>query len=80
MLDNLRVFKITQKFNSNGNRVTIIHDLRNEKKINIKELYIDDAEEIALEFFKKKNIVIAGKYEYKKDLYLLTHNFGTMIK
>ena len=80
MIDNLRAFKITQKFNTNGNRITTIHDLRNETKRNIKELYIDDAEEIALEFFKKKNIVIAGKYEYKKGLYLLTHNFGTMIK
>ena len=80
MIDNLRAFKITQKFNTNGNRITTIHDLRNGKKINIKELYIDDAEEIALEFFKSKNIVIAGKYEYKKDLYFLTHNFGTMIK
>lgn len=53
MLDNLRAFKITQNSTQMGMSATI-HDLRNNKKINIKELYNDDAEEIALKFFKVK--------------------------
>lgn len=74
-MDNLRAFKITQKFDINGNRLTTIQDLRNNVKKIIKNTYKDDAEEIAIDFFNEKNITIAGKFEHKKDLYFLTHNF-----
>ena len=77
---NLRAFTITQKFDVNGNRVTTIKDLRNNKKVTLKNSYKDDAEEIAIEFFQEKNIIISGKFETGKELYFLTHNFSTMIK
>jgi hypothetical protein len=80
MIDNLRAFLITQKLNINGNRVTTIKDLRNNKKVIIKDTYEDDAEEIALDFFKRKNIIITGKFQVEKELFLLSHNFQAMIK
>jgi len=77
---NLRAFKIAQKFDTNGNRVTTVKDLRNNKKVIIKNTYKDDKEEIAKDFFQDKNIIISGKFETGKELYFLTHNFLTMIK
>ena len=80
MINNLRGFKITQKFNTNGNRITTILDLRNLKKVTIEATDKDDAEEIAKDFFSDKNINIIGKFENKKELYFISDNFNNNIK
>ena len=80
MINNLRGFKITQKFNTNGNRITTILDLRNLKKVTIEATDKDDAEEMAKDFFSDKNINIIGKFENKKELYFISDNFNNNIK
>jgi len=79
-MQNLRAFKISQKYDVNGNRKTTIADLRNNKKVIIKNTYEDDVEVLAKELFQSKNINIVGKFEVKKDLYMLSDNFNIMIK
>jgi len=79
-MKNVRCFKVSQKFDVNGNRATTIHDLRNNKKVKIKDTYKDDSEEISEEFLKKKGIEVVSKFEFKKDLYLISDNFDIMIK
>ena len=80
MINNLRGFKITQKFNTNGNRITTILDSRNLKKVTIEATDKDDAEEMAKDFFSDKNINIIGKFENKKELYFISDNFNNNIK
>ena len=77
---NVRVFEVTQKFDTNGNRVTTLKDLRFNKKVNIKNTYNDDKEEAATEFLKEKKIEVHFKYEIEKKLFLLSLNFTDKIK
>ena len=77
---NVRAFEVTQKFDTNGSRVTTLKDIRNDKKVKIRNISIDDAKIIAVEFLKEKNIEVNFEYEEGKKLFLLSLNFTDMIK
>lgn len=77
---NVRAFEVTQKFDINGNRVTTIKDLRNDKKVKIRNTATDDKELTAVEFLKEKNIEVNFEYEEGKKIFLLSLNFKDKIK